>query len=132
MNGGILGMNGRGVKNTKQPVVNEKDAEELTSISNTPQLTRLGKDTVKMFEYQKTLIDALQKNSFKLMSTLLKYQDIDCVVNKGQELSSNTQRNRQTIFMQAETIEEMFIETGGKIWQELADRLRQDKTKDSS
>ena len=131
MNGGILSMNGRGIKNS--PVVGEKGTEKGTVTSiNTPQLTRLGKDTVKMFEYQKTLIDALQKNSFKLMSTLLKYQDIDCVVNKGQELSSNTQRNRQTIFMQAETIEEMFIETGGKIWQELADRLRQDKTKDSS
>ena len=128
MNGGILSMNGGRVKN--QPVVGEKGTEKGTVTSiNTPQLTRLGKDTVKMFEYQKTLIDALQKNSFKLMSTLLKYQDIDCVVNKGQELSSNTQRNRQTIFMQAETIEEMFIETGGKIWQELADRLRQDKSK---
>ena len=128
MNGGILSMNGRGIKNS--PVVSEKGTEKGTVTSiNTPQLTRLGKDTVKMFEYQKTLIDALQKNSFKLMSTLLKYQDIDCVVNKGQELSSNTQRNRQTIFMQAETIEEMFIETGGKIWQELADRLRQDKSK---
>jgi len=128
MNGGILSMNGRGIKNS--PVVGEKGTEKGTVTSiNTPQLTRLGKDTVKMFEYQKTLIDALQKNSFKLMSTLLKYQDIDCVVNKGQELSSNTQRNRQTIFMQAETIEEMFIETGGKIWQELADRLRQDKSK---
>ena len=100
MNGGILSMNGGRVKN--QPVVGEKGTEKGTVTNiNTPQLTRLGERTIKMFELHREMI-------------------------------ANTPETRYAVIQASFAIETMFAETGGKIWQELADRFRQDKTKDSS
>ena len=128
MNGGILSMNGRGIKNT--PVVGEKGTEKgnVTNI-NTPQLTRLGERTIKMFELHREMIKALQKNAFELMTTLADYEEIDGIINKDDSMITNTPETRYAVIQASFAIENMFVETGGKIWQELADRLRQEKTK---
>ena len=131
MNGGILSMNGRGIKNS--PVVSEKGTEKGTVTSiNTPQLTRLGERTIKMFTLHREMIKALQKNAFELMTMLGDYEEIDGIINKDDSMIANTPETRYAVIQASFAIETMFAETGGKIWQELADRLRQDKTKDSS
>ena len=128
MNGGILSMNGRGIKNS--PVVGEKGTEKGTVTSiNTPQLTRLGERTIKMFELHREMIKALQKNAFELMTMLGDYEEIDNVINPESAMISNLPETRYEIISASFAIENMFVETGGKIWQELADRLRQEKTK---
>ena len=131
MNGGILSMNGGRVKN--QPVVGEKGTDKGTVTNiNTPQLTRLGERTIKMFELHREMIKALQKNAFELMTMLGDYEEIDNVINPESAMISNLPETRYEIISASFAIENMFVETGGKIWQELADRLRQEKTKDSS
>ena len=128
MNGGILSMNGRGIKNT--PVVGEKGTEKGTVTNiNTPQLTRLGERTIKMFELHREMIKALQKNAFELMTMLADYEEIDGIINKDDSMITNTPETRYAVIQASFAIENMFVETGGKIWQELADRLRQEKTK---
>ena len=128
MNGGILSMNGRGIKNS--PVVSEKGTEKGTVTSiNTPQLTRLGERTVSMFELHREMIKALQKNAFELMTMLGDYEEIDGIINKDDSMIANTPETRYAVIQASFAIETMFAETGGKIWQELADRLRQDKSK---
>ena len=128
MNGGILSMNGRGIKNT--PVVGEKGTEKGTVTNiNTPQLTRLGERTIKMFELHREMIKALQKNAFELMTTLADYEEIDGIINKDDSMITNPPEPRYAVIQASFAIENMFVETGGKIWQELADRLRQEKTK---
>ena len=128
MNGGILSMNGRGIK--KSPVVGEKGTEKGTVTNiNTPQLTRLGERTIKMFELHREMIKALQKNAFELMTMLADYEEIDNVINPESAMISNLPETRYEIISASFAIENMFVETGGKIWQELADRLRQEKTK---
>ena len=132
MNGGILSMNGRGIK--KSPVVGEKGTDKgtekgtVTNI-NTPQLTRLGERTIKMFELHREMIKALQKNAFELMTMLGDYEEIDNVINPESAMISNLPETRYEIISASFAIENMFVETGGKIWQELADRLRQEKNK---
>ena len=128
MNGGILSMNGRGIKNS--PVVSEKGTEKGTVTSiNTPQLTRLGERTIKMFTLHREMIKALQKNAFELMTMLGDYEEIDGIINKDDSMIANTPETRYAVIQASFAIETMFAETGGKIWQELADRLRQDKNK---
>ena len=128
MNGGILSMNGRGIKHT--PGVGEKGTEKGTVTNiNTPQLTRLGERTIKMFELHREMIKALQKNAFELMTMLGDYEEIDNVINPESAMISNLPETRYEIISASFAIENMFVETGGKIWQELADRLRQEKTK---
>ena len=125
MNGGILSMNGRGIK--KSP---DKGTEKGTVTNiNTPQLTRLGERTIKMFELHREMIKALQKNAFELMTMLADYEEIDNVINPESAMISNLPETRYEIISASFAIENMFVETGGKIWQELADRLRQEKTK---
>ena len=132
MNGGILSMNGGRVKN--QPVVGEKGTDKgtekgtVTNI-NTPQLTRLGERTVSMFELHREMIKALQKNAFELMTMLGDYEEIDGIINKDDSMIANTPETRYAVIQASFAIETMFAETGGKIWQELADRLRQGKNK---
>jgi hypothetical protein len=128
MNGGILSMNGRGIKNS--PVVGEKGTEKGTVTNiNTPQLTRLGERTIKMFTLHWEMIKALQKNAFELMTMLADYEEIDNVINPESAMISNLPETRYEIISASFAIENMFVETGGKIWQELADRLRQEKNK---
>ena len=128
MNGGILSMNGRGIKNS--PVVGEKGTDKGTVTNiNTPQLTRLGERTIKMFELHREMIKALQKNAFELMTMLGDYEEIDGIINKDDSMIANTPETRYAVIQASFAIENMFVETGGKIWQELADRLRQEKTK---
>jgi len=128
MNGGILSMNGRGIKNS--PVVGEKGTDKGTVTNiNTPQLTRLGERTVSMFELHREMIKALQKNAFELMTMLGDYEEIDGIINKDDSMIANTPETRYAVIQASFAIETMFAETGGKIWQELADRLRQDKSK---
>ena len=124
MNGGILGLNG-GRKKEGQPVSDEgKGKAEITSI-NTPQLARLGERTIKMFELHREMIKALQKNAFELMTVLGEYEEIDGVINKqDNSMLSNTPENRYAVIQAAFAVEEMFAQTGGRIWTELADRLR--------
>ena len=125
MNGGILSMNGRGIKNSP-----DKGTEKGTVTNiNTPQLTRLGERTIKMFELHREMIKALQKNAFELMTTLADYEEIDGIINKDDSMITNTPETRYAVIQASFAIENMFVETGGKIWQELADRLRQEKTK---
>ena len=128
MNGGILSMIGRGIKNS--PVVGEKGTEKGTVTNiNTPQLTRLGERTIKMFELHREMIKALQKNAFELMTMLGDYEEIDGIINKDDSMIANTPETRYAVIQASFAIESMFAETGGKIWQELADRLRQGKNK---
>jgi len=128
MNGGILSMNGRGIKNS--PVVGEKGTDKGTVTNiNTPQLTRLGERTIKMFELHREMIKALQKNAFELMTMLGDYEEIDGIINKDDSMIANTPETRYAVIQASFAIETMFAETGGKIWQELADRLRQGKNK---
>ena len=125
MNGGILSMNGRGIKNSP-----DKGTEKGTVTNiNTPQLTRLGERTIKMFELHREMIKALQKNAFELMTMLADYEEIDGIINKDDSMITNTPETRYAVIQASFAIENMFVETGGKIWQELADRLRQEKTK---
>ena len=101
-----------------------KGKAEITSI-NTPQLARLGERTIKMFELHREMIKALQKNSFELMTVLGEYEEIDGVINKqDNSMLSNTPENRYAVIQAAFAVEEMFAQTGGRIWTELADRLR--------
>jgi glycerol-3-phosphate responsive antiterminator len=123
MNHGILGLNG-GRKKEGQPVSGlGKGKAEITSI-NTPQLTRLGERTIKMFELHREMIKALQKNAFELMTVLGEYEEIDGIINKDDSMIANTPETRYAVIQASFAIETMFSETGGKIWQELADRLR--------
>ena len=114
-------MKGRGIKKST-----EKGT--VTSI-NTPQLTRLGERTVSMFELHREMIKALQKNAFELMTMLGDYEEIDGIINKDDSMIANTPETRYAVIQASFAIETMFAETGGKIWQELADRLRQGKNK---
>ena len=121
-------MNGGRVKN--QPVVGEKGTDKGTVTNiNTPQLTRLGERTIKMFELHREMIKALQKNAFELMTMLGDYEEIDGIINKDDSMIANTPETRYAVIQASFAIETMFAETGGKIWQELADRLRQGKSK---
>ena len=129
MNGGILSMNGRGIKNSPEKGTDKGTEKGTVTNINTPQLTRLGERTIKMFELHREMIKALQKNAFELMTMLGDYEEIDNVINPESAMISNLPETRYEIISASFAIENMFVETGGKIWQELADRLRQEKTK---
>lgn len=89
-----------------------------------PQAYRLSKRTVKMMELHRDLIKSLQRNAFELMVMLRDLEEIDNVVNKDNPMTANTPEIRYAIMEAAHAQETVFAETGGKIWQQLADRLR--------
>jgi len=118
MNGGILSMNGRGIKNSPEKGTDKGTEKGTVTNINTPQLTRLGERTIKMFELHREMIKALQKNAFELMTMLGDYEEIDNVINPESAMISNLPETRYEIISASFAIENMFVAGKfGRNWQ---------------